>query len=133
MEAPAEGRWSFEPLTADGWAIIGPTDEERHREWTAVAYGRAVALDRDDAERIVAALNSATPETAGQAGGLPSKDALASAIQAAYDHHDDHRKRHPDHSGACQDDWPDAERLARLVRATLAARLSAESDAEAKS
>jgi hypothetical protein len=57
----SNGAWTFEGLTGDGWAIIGPDDEERHGDWLASGYGRAIALDRDDAIRIVNALNSQEP------------------------------------------------------------------------
>ena len=77
-EAPNAGPWSFEGLTGDGWAIIGPGDAERHFDWSADGYGRAIALDREDAERIVNALNGATsPEPV---DGLGEAWAAAKAV-----------------------------------------------------
>lgn len=60
--------WTFEPLTGDGWAICPPEgdheDEYQQREdgsWGADGYGCAIALNREDAVRIVNALNAAHP------------------------------------------------------------------------
>jgi hypothetical protein len=75
----------------------------------------------EERDRLAAALSQPRQED-----GLPSVEAFAAAIQSAYDQHDDHRKRHPGHSGACQDDWPSADRLAPLVRARLTAEGSDE-------
>jgi hypothetical protein len=81
-----------------------------------MAWDTLTQQDRDLDDGIAAALSgSSDPE----AGGLPSEAEFERAIQAAYDQHDDHRTRHPGHSGACQDDWPSAWRLASLVRRAL--------------
>jgi hypothetical protein len=48
-------------------------------------------------------------------------EALAAALQDAYDKFDDHKKRHPGHQGTCQDDWPNADTLAHGAAAALSA------------
>jgi hypothetical protein len=44
-------------------------------------------------------------------------EALRAAIERAYAEHDEHRARHPDHQGTCQDARPHPADLARALRA----------------
>jgi hypothetical protein len=48
-------------------------------------------------------------------------EALRAAIERAYAEHDEHRARHPDHQGTCQDARPHPADLARALRAQPAA------------
>jgi hypothetical protein len=61
---PAVDGWTFEALTGDGWAILPPSSEDfpeddPRGDWQASGYGSAIAYRREDAVRIVNALNAA--------------------------------------------------------------------------
>lgn len=81
------------------------------------AAGRALADDCPSCAPAILAIEAEA--VASWLASPEAEEAIERAIQSAYDHHDDHRTRHPDHTGECQDDWPSAWRLAPLVAAAL--------------
>jgi hypothetical protein len=77
----------------------------------------------DQIERLDALFDGVGEALAESTPAAPDEEGLERAIEAAYDELDNHdHKRHPGHSGTCQDDWARPWRLAPLVARALASQ-----------